>query len=166
MGQNPYPVEIADSGGGPVKTAGDLTFTDPGNQPGGSIPDPVTTPIHIQPSTTDTPLTVTGATGSAEDNSTLLEVLSDVDTVMSISARGGVFLEEGDGGQALEIDLNAFGQGVVVYNSSFSALFKITNTGLGFFGAAAAQPVVPLTTPTVQDVIDALVALGLVAQHD
>lgn len=35
MGQNPYPVEIAAAGGGPVKTAGDLTFTDPGNQPGG-----------------------------------------------------------------------------------------------------------------------------------
>lgn len=35
MGQNPYPVEIAGPGGGPVKTAGDLTFTDPGNQPGG-----------------------------------------------------------------------------------------------------------------------------------
>jgi hypothetical protein len=38
MGQNPYPVEIAGTGGGPVKTAGDLTFTDPGNQPGGSMP--------------------------------------------------------------------------------------------------------------------------------
>lgn len=32
--------------------------------------------------------------------------------------------------------------------------------------AAVAQPVVPLTTPQVQDVIDALVALGWVAQHD
>jgi hypothetical protein len=42
MGQNPYPVEIADSGGGPVKTAGDLTFTDPGNQPGGSM-----TPVGV-----------------------------------------------------------------------------------------------------------------------
>jgi hypothetical protein len=45
MGQNPYPVEIADSGGGPVKTAGDLTFTDPGNQPGGSSPLAVRVPI-------------------------------------------------------------------------------------------------------------------------
>lgn len=37
----------------------------------------------------------------------------------------------------------------------------------GFFGSTpVAQPVVPLTTPTVQNVIDALVALGLIAQHD
>lgn len=40
MGQNPYPVEIAGPGGGPVKTAGDLTFTDPGNQPGGGSSAP------------------------------------------------------------------------------------------------------------------------------
>lgn len=38
---------------------------------------------------------------------------------------------------------------------------------LGVFGAnPVAQPVVPQTIPGVQDVIDALVALGLVAQHD
>jgi prepilin-type processing-associated H-X9-DG protein len=38
---------------------------------------------------------------------------------------------------------------------------------IGFFGASAvAQPVVPLTVPTTQDVIDALVALGLVSQSD
>lgn len=42
---------------------------------------------------------------------------------------------------------------------------------LAFFDKAATdalteQPVVPLTAPSVQDVIDALVQLGLVAQHD
>lgn len=37
----------------------------------------------------------------------------------------------------------------------------------GFYGTApVAQQVVPTTSPTVQNVIDALVALGLVAQHD
>ena len=37
----------------------------------------------------------------------------------------------------------------------------------GFFGTPpATQPVVPLTTPSVQNVIDALVALGLVSQSD
>lgn len=35
---NPYPAQIAAPGGGPVKVAGDLTFTDPANQPGGSLP--------------------------------------------------------------------------------------------------------------------------------
>jgi hypothetical protein len=38
---------------------------------------------------------------------------------------------------------------------------------LGFYGATAvAQPVVPTTSPSIQNVITALVALGLVAQHD
>lgn len=38
---------------------------------------------------------------------------------------------------------------------------------LGFYGVTpVVQQNVPLTTPTVQDVIDALVALGLVEQSD
>lgn len=37
----------------------------------------------------------------------------------------------------------------------------------GFFGTTPiAQPVVPTTSPTVQEVITALVNLGLIAQHD
>lgn len=41
-----------------------------------------------------------------------------------------------------------------------------TNT-LGFYGTAGVvQPVVPMTTPDAQDIIDALVALGLVSQSD
>jgi len=49
-----------------------------------------------------------------------------------------------------------------------SQQFKFTNSGLaGFFSAApVGQQNVPLTTPSVQDVIDALVALGLVEQSD
>jgi hypothetical protein len=43
----------------------------------------------------------------------------------------------------------------------------VQTTLLGFYNAAAvARPVVPLTSPTVQNVIDALVALGLIVQHD
>lgn len=43
----------------------------------------------------------------------------------------------------------------------------ITCTQLGFFDeAGTTRPVVPLTTPSVQNVIDALVALGLVSQSD
>jgi hypothetical protein len=38
---------------------------------------------------------------------------------------------------------------------------------VGFFGATpVARPVVPLTTPDAQDVIDALVELGLITQAD
>ena len=38
---------------------------------------------------------------------------------------------------------------------------------VGFYGATAVtRPIVPLTTPSVQNVIDALVALGLIAQSD
>lgn len=38
---------------------------------------------------------------------------------------------------------------------------------IGFFGATpSARPVVPETTPDAQDIIDALVALGLVTQSD
>lgn len=38
---------------------------------------------------------------------------------------------------------------------------------VGFYGAPVTdQPIVVLTSPTVQDVIDALVTLGLVAQSD
>jgi hypothetical protein len=38
---------------------------------------------------------------------------------------------------------------------------------VGFFGATpVTRPVVPLTTPDAQDVIDALVALGLITQAD
>lgn len=42
-----------------------------------------------------------------------------------------------------------------------------TDSEIGFFGATPVlQQNVPMTTPSVQDVIDALVALGLVEQSD
>lgn len=44
---------------------------------------------------------------------------------------------------------------------------KFTTSKIGFFTAAPViRPLVPITTPDVQDVIDALVALGLVVQSD
>ncbi len=40
-------------------------------------------------------------------------------------------------------------------------------TKVGFYGhAPATKPVVPLTTPTVQQLITALIAIGLIAQSD
>jgi hypothetical protein len=44
---------------------------------------------------------------------------------------------------------------------------RMIGTSLGFYDAGAvARPVVPLTTPDAQDIIDALVSLGLVTQSD
>jgi hypothetical protein len=44
---------------------------------------------------------------------------------------------------------------------------KVSTDLLGFYATdPIAPPVVPLTVPTVQNVIDALVALGLIVQHD
>jgi hypothetical protein len=44
---------------------------------------------------------------------------------------------------------------------------KIISTGIGFFGTApTGQPIVPLTSPTIQNVIDALTSIGLVLQSD
>lgn len=53
----------------------------------------------------------------------------------------------------------------------FYRAFKIAQSAdvatIGFFGSpGVTQPNVPLTTPSVQDVIDALVAVGLVEQSD
>lgn len=50
-----------------------------------------------------------------------------------------------------------------------AAQFATDATGVGFFteaGTPVAQQNVPLTAPDVQNVIDALVALGLVEQSD
>lgn len=66
--------------------------------------------------------------------------------------------------------LSADGGFFVYARGGADLLFQAVNTGggeLGFYGApAVARPVVPLTLPSVQNVITALVALGLVAQHD
>lgn len=61
-----------------------------------------------------------------------------------------------------------------VYDTAGDEAFRVGSDGsvitykhLGFYGASpVARPVVPLTLPAVQDVINALVALGLVSQSD
>lgn len=99
MGQNPYPVEIAGPGGGPVKTAGDLTFTDPGNQPGGgSIPDPITTPLNValtDPSVAS--LAITG--GPAADYDDVIVVKDgEGDKTLILDSAGEVTLRMRDPG--------------------------------------------------------------------
>ncbi len=75
------------------------------------------------------------------------------------AAPGSLFLNPPSAGAILQ--LTDFSDGSV-------GLVNIEDGNkLSFFGAAGiTQPVVPLTTPDVQNVIDALVALGLVTQSD
>lgn len=54
-------------------------------------------------------------------------------------------------------------------NASLYSIYLQTQQGSGFFGASDAledQPIVPLTSPAVQDVIDALIKWGIVTQSD
>lgn len=148
---NPYPAEFMtqalNTKGNVVRIGGLVNFTDPGNQPGGG-----------------------GFTGWTEDAS----------NPANVSANGGS-LDFGAGSATIQDDtgsaaFSAFGNlGECDVNSDGSFLntgtAQIAQAGptsqVGFFGATpVAQPVVPTTLPSVQDVIDALVALGLVAQHD
>jgi hypothetical protein len=53
--------------------------------------------------------------------------------------------------------------------SSITGTFTLGNSAstIGFFGAVPyGKPVIPLTTPTLQQLITALVNLGLVSQSD
>lgn len=46
-------------------------------------------------------------------------------------------------------------------------LGRNSDSKVGFYGATpVVRPVVPLTTPSAQDIIDALVAQGLITQSD
>jgi hypothetical protein len=61
------------------------------------------------------------------------------------------------GGENLQLQAGAAGK-----------IVEITSANkIGFYGATpVTKPVVPLTTPDVQDVINALIALGLIVQSD
>jgi hypothetical protein len=110
---------------------------------GGSIPNPITDPLNI--ALTDpgnVPITAQAAAGSAVD---LLDFLDE-------NSVGVLFVGP---------------SGEMIIAPAGTTMVTVHDGAIGFFSASpVAQPVVPLTTPGVQDVIDALVALGLVAQHD
>lgn len=78
---------------------------------------------------------------------------SDGNTNISANAAGSsVSITADDGNSAVNIDMNGI---------------TINSADIGFFGQTPApRPVVPLTTPTLQNLIDALVSIGLIVQHD
>lgn len=65
-------------------------------------------------------------------------------------------------------DLNLDSGGIVgAFNVEIDGALNHDGTTVGFYGTTPiTKPTVVLTTPSVQDVIDALVALGLIAQSD
>lgn len=126
-----------------------------------------------------------------EDGNVVARISADTATVFAVGATNGSFVVTSgtsvDSGDLL-FDLNPFA-GVCEMNAPHggTAMLQVTHPGdsktpvvqvstlghadvvatLGFYGTApVVQPVVPLTGPAVQDVIDSLVALGLVTQSD
>lgn len=92
---------------------------------------------------------------------------ADAGTAGIQSARGGFVVASDDGSvtvQAADGARTALGGGE---GPGVSASNVGGAPALSFYGEApVVRPVVPLTTPSAQDVIDALVALGLVTQSD
>lgn len=88
---------------------------------------------------------------------------TDADLTINATGTGSIHLSADAG------DVNlATTSGVVELDAGGLTMIEADSANkLGFFGAPpASRPVVPLTTPDAQDVIDALVALGLVTQSD
>lgn len=118
MGQNPYPVELqAGDDKGPVIYAGDLTFKDPSNQPGGGGFSPVAVTSDLSPfaaspgdlivcDTTDGPIEVDLPVTPPDGSEVAVWV---IDASNQVSVIGPI-----NGGS--EVDLNdQYAQLVVVY---------------------------------------------------
>jgi hypothetical protein len=135
-----------------------------------TLSDDTVTPLQFKPAA--------GATANATDQIEWYDdagnLIGYVDASGSIvmtcppGAGGGLNYTAG-GGAVLEctgntaLIGNGAGADVNVDNNGVA----IQTTLLGFYDKdPIARPVVPLTGPTVQNVIDALVALGLIVQHD
>lgn len=132
----------------------------------------ITEQLIIAPGTTMGPLILTAPAGTDA-----LEMYDDADNLLHyFDSSGGAQIGGGDGITGLTVGSTT--ERVRVQPASGDNAFRVSDlngavqlevktAALGFFGhTPVARPVVPLTTPTVQNVIDALVALGLVVQHD
>lgn len=88
------------------------------------------------------------------------------DLSVLVDSSGDRIIEYDDDGGTLELNSPDRDQQVYVGNIGISLPHDPAGL-IGFYGATPiTRPVVPLTTPAVQDVIDALVALGLITQSD
>jgi hypothetical protein len=164
---NPYPAIFLDDNS-ETRLSGMVYFTDPANQPGavfngGTITEALVV-APTDPNATAITIQLPAGTGNSdgaqvslvdENGVTIWQLFADAGIVAKASVWGGVF----------DLDLFA-GRSFKV--GAAGGTLKVDGAGtMGFYGhALAAQPVVPLTVPTVQNVIDALVAVGLLVQHD
>jgi hypothetical protein len=185
---NPYAANVEDKEG-IVRLSGRLDFTDPANQPGGGgglpvgwtqdgttdavtvqLVNPAVPPLQFKP--------LTGATADATDQTEWYDedgnLLGYVDATGSINmtaipGQGGNFgYTASEGGYVRATGSEAeIGDGTGRFVSVTDVGVQVATDLLGFYATdPIAPPVVPLTSPTVQNVIDALVALGLIVQHN
>lgn len=113
-------------------------------------------------STTDTSRDIGYVGPSAGGSVDLTAYVGNVDAWAS-DADGVIVMYAGEGGEA-QIRLDGAAGSATLENTEGTNSIKVDATGIGFFAhATAARPEVP-ATPDAQDVVDALVALGLVTQ--
>lgn len=132
---------------------------------GGTITEGLTI---ADPDPAEVQLLVRLPVGTSTDGTTVLIVQGEgVGDPLTLDAYGTLILS------ADTVDPTNGGGTLILRSSGLGVMHTLAaddGTGAGqagFFGASpAGQPVVPLTVPTTQNVIDALVTLGLVAQHD
>lgn len=186
---NPYPARWEDAGGSPIKLAGQVTFTDASNQPGGgsssNIPTADPTGVSINTTTYSNPVTGSGKLTTLvfpQDTAAFAIAISgDAFPRIICTSDGTDGLYFGDGtidpynngasifyvtaGGEVRIGVpsavvRAGSSGVVLDAGAPGTRLTVSSTGTGFFGTApVSQPAHPTT---LADVIAALVALGLV----
>lgn len=158
---------------------------------GGSLPNPILDPVNIEPDTSaagqQQPLTVQDVTepiGAFFSVGTNSDGAGNVDASAAVAPMGtgyaaftasdidkdGYFswyTQYGWEHQPRSDDADATPTFILRDKNGDELIEGRAGATLGFFNhAPAGQQNVPLTTPSVQDVIDALVALGLVEQSD
>lgn len=128
----------------------------------------ITTPLVIAPTNpASTALRINLAANAGNDDAQQILMYDENGVpIVSLFADGSLAIDAAVWGGAFSYTL-ASGRSFAVQGGGLD-IVKVDGAGtIGFYNhAPAAQQVVPLTTPTVQNVIDALVATGLIVQHD
>lgn len=170
-----YPLRIT-TDDGITSVTGTADFTDPDDQPTGSTPDvPTGDSADIMIKTGDAAdgnagdITLQAGNGSgsgSQGGSIIFQPGTGADS------NGEVDFNDADGVNIEKIENGAWYLTVNGSDRDFYADAngsQVTRTGgkLGFFGATPVViPTVPVTTPLPQDIIDALLLLGLILQSD